>query len=135
MARKRSKTTNKKGLVFNKEKLSKLIQQALEENELTHRELAELAHLPSNSTVATLLQGFYTDAPALKTLASLALHVFNIEMGELLAYLYDETDEIYIKPLSVSAIELGIQEIENVEDLNRVLSSVARQLDTLTKKS
>ncbi|MDJ0689211.1 MAG: helix-turn-helix transcriptional regulator [Xenococcaceae cyanobacterium MO_188.B32] len=116
---------------FNKKKLATLVKDKIASLGLSQREFAALAKLPSSSTVNKLVSGFYNDEPELKTLRVLALNIFNVSMGEFIAYLYDEKDGLEDRPLSSSLVEIGIGEIDNLHDLSRVCQAIADRLEEL----
>lgn len=119
---------------FNKKKLSKVIVDVLNEKGLTHKEFANLAELPSSSTVSNLIQGYYAETPALKTLVAIASNVLNKEVGEFIAYLYDEieTDNFAHLNVPISLVEIGIGEVNSIGNLGRVAAALANRLNQLS---
>ena len=105
-----------------------MIDEFIKKKGLTHRDFAKLADIPSNSIVSNLVHGYYQGTPALKTLAAIATNILNVEIGEFISYLYDEQEELLVQTIPVSLIEIGIKQIEDTEQLIRVLESTSSKI-------
>lgn len=77
-----------------------------------------------------MVNGYYQGTPALKTLTAIATNILNVEIGKFIGYLYDEQEEILIQSIPVSLIEIGIQELEDTDQLIRVLKSTSSKIAT-----
>lgn len=75
-----------------------------------------------------MVRGSYQDTPALKTLAAIAKNLLNVEVGEFIAYLYDENEEMKIQSISISLIEIGIKELQDTDDIVRALNAVSAKV-------
>ena len=111
-----------------KDNLGKLIKQRREILDISQREFARRAEIPSHSTIRSLENGDYLDYPERETLEKIAKNIFKISLDELL-------ELIDAKPanpnLMIGSVILQIERLETVEDCLEAMDAISRRVRVL----
>lgn len=104
-----------------KDNLGNLIRHKRESMNLSRRELAKKAGIPSHDTIRRLETGDYIHYPERETLERVAKYLFAISLRELEDLITFSEIELENAELFVAAILLRCEHLDNVKDLGRVL--------------